>query len=146
MGSRQRKTNSRYEDEEFTLVQFLEDGIFHVLPSVDVTVEDNEKVAKYKDNKFYKCTVLKTSDDKESLLKQKNSLSIKPKKKEKKAAAAKTKKMAKEDTQIRQKIKKLKGTENKQKKGKELKDKEKKERDRQEKEKKDRCYQQGWKT
>lgn len=46
--------------------------------------------------------------------------------------------MAKEDTctQIRQKIKKLKGTENKQKKGKELKDKEKKERDRQEKEKK----------
>lgn len=69
-------------------------------------------------------------------MKQKNSLSIKPKKKEKKAAAAKTKKMAKEDTQIRQKIKKLKGTENKQKKGKELKDKEKKERDRQEKEKK----------
>lgn len=46
--------------------------------------------------------------------------------------------MAKEDTctQIRQKIKKLKGTEKKQKKGKELKDKEKKERDRQEKEKK----------
>ena len=71
-------------------------------------------------------------------MKQKNSLSIKPKKKEKKAAAAKTKKMAKEDTctQIRQKIKKLKGTENKEKKGKELKDKEKKERDRQEKEKK----------
>jgi len=46
---------------EFTLVQFLEDGIFHVLPSVAVTVEDNEKVAKYKDNRFYKCTVLKTS-------------------------------------------------------------------------------------
>lgn len=52
MGSRQRKTNSRYEDGEFILVQFLEDEIFHVLPSVDVTVEDNEKVAKYKDNKF----------------------------------------------------------------------------------------------
>jgi len=27
----------------------------------DVAVEDNEKAAKYKDNKFYKCTVLKTS-------------------------------------------------------------------------------------
>jgi len=68
-------------------------------------------------------------------LKQKNSLSIKPKKTEKKAAAAKTTKMAKEDTCTGQKIKKGKGMENKQKKGKELKDKEKKMRDRQEKEK-----------
>ena len=65
----------------------------------------------------------RNKDNKESLLKQKNSLSIKPKKTEKKAVAAKTTKMAKEDTCTGQKIKKGKGTENKQKKGKELKDK-----------------------
>lgn len=44
---------------EVTLVQFLEDGIFHVLSSVDVITEENV-VTKYKD-KFYKCTVVKTS-------------------------------------------------------------------------------------
>ena len=71
-------------------------------------------------------------------MKQKNSLSIKPKKKEKKAAAARTKKTAKEDTctQTGQNIKKRKGMENKEKKGKELKEKQKKDKDRQEKEKK----------
>lgn len=78
-------------------------------------------------------------------MKQKNSLSIKPKKTEKKAAAAKTTKMAKEDTCTGQKIKKGKGKENKQKKGKELKDKEKKNEGQTRKGKKDSCYQQGWK-
>lgn len=45
----------------FALVQFLDDGIFHVLSSTDVVVKDDEKVAKYEDNNFYKCTVLKLS-------------------------------------------------------------------------------------
>ena len=35
---------------EFALVQFLEDGIIYVVSSADIVEDNNEKLAKYKDN------------------------------------------------------------------------------------------------